>query len=272
MAHFFFHTNHYQYFTRYSYNYYHYLVIPLYFGIYLAFVFIVYFIKKTHEDRVREKYEFMSQVRSLEMRAFRNQMDPQSTLNTFNLMASLFNTGRKDEAMNAFMKFSKLIRQNLEHSDNLTRTLKEEMETVESYIEITRLRFRDKISFNIPEIDTGLEVLKVPKMIILTHVENAVKHGLIPKSGKGQLRIVLERSVSKVTIKIEDDGIGRHKAKQLNTSGTGLGLELIQKLIDHLNKSNNDKSLQLITDIYDNDGIAGGTKIEIVLPLDLKWK
>ena len=264
----FFYTDLNQYFISYRVNRFYYLQVPIYLGVYLFFLILLHFIKKAQESRAREKYSFLSQVMSLELRAFRNQMDPHFTMNAFNLITSLFNKGKNEDAMNVFMKFSKLIRQNLEHFEDLTRTLKEELDAAESFLEISRLRFPGRVNFKVNLSDPGLLEQLVPKMIILTHVENAVKHGLIPKGAPGNIEINVREEDHILIIEIEDNGIGRNKAAELKTGGSGLGLDLVQKLIEHLNNGKTAKISQEIIDQEDPAGNPCGTRIFIKLPIN----
>jgi two-component sensor histidine kinase len=267
---FFFNTNHFEYFISYRVAPFYYLQFPAYAGIYFIFAFVLLLVKKNQESRTREKYEFMGQVRSLEIRAFRSQMDPHFTFNLFNTISALLKKQKIEDALDAFSRFSKLIRLNLEHSEDLTRQLSEEMEAVESYLQISKLRFGDKIDYAITADMANLGSKIIPKMILLTHVENAVKHGILPKDGPGKIILQIARTGEELKVIIEDDGIGRKKAKEIQTSGNGLGLVLLQKLIDHLNKKNVNKISQKIVDMINHDGTAAGTVIEIIIPLDLK--
>ncbi len=264
----YFQTDANQYFISYSFNIFHYLQLPVYAGIYFVFVTLFYFLKKYQEARAKEKYSFAGQVMSLEMRAFRNQMDPHFTLNVFNIITSLIKKGNTDEALSAFNQFSRLIRQNLIHSGDLTRSLNEELDAVESYLQIAKLRFRERIGYEIINQLNEVDKITVPKMIILTHVENAVKHGLKFKESDGKVSINIFRENKHLQMIIEDNGIGRLKAGEMKTENTGLGLELLQKLIDHINMESKDKIIQEFIDLTDNKGIARGTRILIKLPIN----
>lgn len=258
-----------EYFYSYAVNPMYYIRYPLYLVIYFGIFLFVYFIKKVQEARAREKYAFLNQVMNLEMKAFNNQMDPHFMMNTFNLVAGLLNKGDSEKALDAFMKFSNLVRQNLIRSDDLTRTLGEELDSVKSFLEITKLRFRDKISYAIRDGIEDLKKVMVPKMIILTHVENAVKHGLIPKTDKGSLKIDFSQYDDTLRVTIEDDGIGREQSAMVSRNGSGKGLELLGKLISLLNDGQKNKIRQEIIDLKDPDGDPSGTKVLLLIPFGL---
>lgn len=249
----------------YDINPFYYLRFPLLLMIYFIFFAIVHLIKKIQEKRLREQYALETQMRTLELNAFRNQMDPHFTFNVFNIVASLLNKGNREQAMDAFLKFSNLIRQNLEKYDNVTRTLREEIEITVSFLELTMLRYPE-FSYNIVRDDSVSLDIIIPRMIILTHVENAVKHGLSPRGGRGKILVSVKEHSGFLHILVEDNGVGRGAGSGFEGSSTGLGLSILEKLTDHLNRSSARKLTQSFSDLKDGSGMPAGTRVEIRIP------
>ena len=185
--------------------------------------------------------------------------------NTFNTIASVIKQGRNDEAHNVFIQFSKMVRSNLENSTKIYTTLKDEMDFVHDYLSIQKFRFKDMFEYVI-DMDKNVNTkLKIPKMLIQIHVENALKHGLrtIKNGGVLHLRILNERP--NVKIEITDNGIGREKAKEGNTRGTGIGLKAIQQIIELNNQKGRHKITQKIIDLKEENGKAAGTKVILLI-------
>ena len=250
----------------YKFNPVYYLRFPLFVLLYGLLLGIVHIIKKIQEKRLQEQYALDTQMRTLELNAFRSQMDPHFTFNVFNIVASLLNKGNREEAMDAFLKFSNLIRQNLEKYDNITRKLDEELGITLNFLELTKLRYPE-FTYELEKDESADTEVVIPKMIILTHVENAVKHGLGPKGGRGKILISINNQNGFLSILVEDNGTGRKTGQGNDGSSTGLGLMILDKLIQHLNRSSVRKITQTIIDLKDSSGMPAGTKVEIVIPL-----
>jgi LytS/YehU family sensor histidine kinase len=119
------------------------------------------------------------------------------------------------------------------------------------------------------EVDKHIDAtIMLPNMILHTHCENAIKHGLRPKKGKGrlQLKAVSLHGGEGLFVTIEDDGVGRAEAERLQTQGTRQGLNILTQQISLYNQMNTKKIIQHIIDLHDPDGQPSGTRIEIIAP------
>ena len=114
-------------------------------------------------------------------------------------------------------KFSQLIRLFFEYSRRQTITIKEELELLTNYLDIEKLRFEEKLNYNITVCEKiDVEEQRIPSMLLQPIVENAVNHGLFHKKENGTVEVLfkqLKEDSFKVTIK--DDGIGINKAKSI---------------------------------------------------------
>ena len=169
-----------------------------------------------------------------------------------------------------FYKFSE---KTLSYSDKNYIALSEEIEYTKLYLELEKMRFEDKeFDFSINISDEIDRKMLVPALMLHTYCDNAIRHGLINKSGKGwKLTINVEKEITGVKISVTDNGIGRKKAAQLGTKGAGQGLSLIELQLDFYNSRNNEKITQQIYDLIDPDGNATGTKVELYVPDNFKF-
>ena len=109
-------------------------------------------------------------------------------------------------------------------------------------------------------------------MLMQTSVENAIKHGIRHKEGTGKIRIVISMNVNQeITVSVEDNGIGRAKASELRTTGTGQGLKILDEQIKIYNLMNTSKIRIITTDHINDSGNAEGTRFEIIIPAGLKF-
>jgi sensor histidine kinase YesM len=157
------------------------------------------------------------------------------------------------------------------HADVSYLTLKEELEFVKNYLDLEKFRFENKFDYIIDIGDSiNLEV-NIPKMIIQTFVENAVKHGLVPKPGKGILTVRIREENDYLYITIDDNGIGRHEALKINAGSTGKGIEIMNEFITLSNSYNEQKISFEIHDIPGDMKSVAGTHVSIKLPVNFTY-
>ena len=206
----------------------------------------------------------------MEVRYLRMQMDPHFMFNTFNSIALLLKNGNKEEAFDAFMKFTQMVRSNFDFSDRFTRPLNEELQLVNHYLDINKLRFKEKLDFRIKvNEDVPMKVL-IPRMMLQIHVENALKHGLAKLERAGIVCINIVREDEEICVTIEDNGIGRQQAMQQKSGSTGQGLKMLQAIYDRLNQPNKAKIVQRFTDLTNEEGNPTGTRVEIRFPMNIR--
>ncbi len=217
-------------------------------------------LKSTKSENVQKEINQFHRVSSL------NQLNPHFMFNSLNTISSLIVQNNSQDAYQAIIILTKLMRYLLENSDRISCTIVEEINFVNNYLEIETIRFNNNFDFNI-HIDSSVnQELLVPKMIIQLHVENAVKHGLIPKKeGHGKLNININQINNTTMIVITDNGIGRDASKSLqhDLSSTGRGIQISEQLIILYNKLHQPKVNQSFTDILDQQGNPAGTEVKI---------
>ena len=189
-------------------------------------------------------------------------------MNTINTIGSSIYRYKPDEAYNLLLNFSGMVRSLLISSDKLTRSLREELDFVKNYLELEKSRFSEVFNFSINEDEAISDAAIIPKMIIQLHVENALKHGLLPKKSGGILAINISSEAEYLKIIITDNGIGRNLASKNMSQSTGKGMKILGQIFETYNKYNRIPLRQEITDLSDDGGNPAGTKVEIYIPLD----
>jgi hypothetical protein len=161
--------------------------------------------EKLHEKEVAEertqKLALEARLRSLESR-----IHPHFLFNTLNSISSLI-TVNPDRAEQIVGRLAALLRASLDTSHQPLIPLREELAIVESYVDIERTRFGDKLrgSVNVP---SELQDAKVPPMSVQSLVENAVKHGITPQSGGGEFLVTASAENGSLRIEVRDNGPG----------------------------------------------------------------
>ena len=207
--------------------------------------------------------------------ALRAQMNPHFIFNAMNSIQQFTLKNDTDNANLYLSKFSILLRKVLHSSQQNFILLEEEMEQLKLYLDIETLRMGDVFTYKVKadeEIET--DAIKIPGMLIQPFVENALKHGLAMKEGEKKLEIKFCFTVENNLIAtITDNGIGRHKAKQLKEQQEKLlphqsnGIQLVEERLRLLNKESSTENLITITDITDSLCNPLGTSVTIVVPI-----
>lgn len=209
----------------------------------------------------------------VEMQALRAQMNPHFIFNCLNSINRYIVKSDQATASLYLTRFAKLIRLILDNSNSKNVTLSNELEALKLYIEMEALRFDKKFSYRIT-LDQNIspDSLELPPLIIQPYVENAIWHGLLHKDAGGQLLIHISLlNETMLVCEIEDNGVGREKAKEMKsksaTSRKSLGMKLTEDRLALLNKHAELNASIEIIDLVMENGDAGGTKVIIKIPV-----
>jgi hypothetical protein len=257
------------YFLRLDYNGYYYLSYLTYPGIYLLSFLFIFLVKKINTYQVVHKESLNRRLVTLQLQGIKTQLDPHFTFNSLNSIASLIYLEDRQAAYDYLIKFTQLLRGILNDAERIYRSLGEELEFVTTYLDLEKLRFGEKFNYEI-EIGEGIsQKEKVPKMVLQTFAENAVKHGIMPGAEGGLLKIRVEKETDYLRLIIEDNGIGREAAAGHSTS-TGKGLKITGEFYDILNQMNKKQIKHSISDLYNKGGEPAGTRVEVWVPLNIE--
>jgi sensor histidine kinase YesM len=226
----------------------------------LFFYIIIYYAVKRRERAIQQKHQQEKALIEAQLKIANKQMSPHFQLNVLNAIGYLFENDR-EKAQYYLGKYSRLVSNTMMNVDKITTTLENELEFTRNYLTLEQLRLDFKFDFDIKISDEVDMSIQIPRMLVFTFCENAVKHGLFHKKEKGNLRVELTGEGKNMEIKIEDNGIGRRKAGEQKTRGTGMGLKTLNKIVNHYNKMGNYKISFVINDLTDNSGTAVIIKI-----------
>jgi two-component sensor histidine kinase len=243
-----------------------YLAYP---GIYFAFLLFIFFIRRITLIQISQKQDMKQRLVTLQLQGIKAQLDPHFTFNTLNSIASLIYLKEREAAYDYLNKFTRILRSMLNDSDKIYRKLDEEIKFVTTYLELEKLRFGDKFDYKV-EVGNSVTLKEsVPKLVLQTFAENAVKHGLSPLPDGGLLIISICRESNYLRMKIKDNGIGRSASSGKSTS-TGKGLKLTEEFYDILNQINRHPIKNSITDLFNENGEPAGTLAEVWVPIDIE--
>lgn len=226
--------------------------------------------QKTNLERERVNRQLIaSQLENL-----RSQMNPHFIFNALNSIQEYIVLNEKELASSYLVKFSRLIRMYLEHSQKQEVTLKEELEALSLYLTLEQNRFEDVLEYKIKiSSEVPVNSIKVPSLFIQPYVENALKHGLLHKK-ENRLLIValsLDNEQNHLICRITDNGIGRKASKLINNEKrkqhTSFATAANEKRIDLINTNRKHKIVVNIKDLFSESNKPIGTQVEIIIPI-----
>lgn len=204
----------------------------------------------------------------LEIQALQAQINPHFFYNTLVTIRFMIQMEEYQEADQAILSFSKLLRKSFANQQKLI-SIKEEMDMVEEYLELMSLRYKNKFQWKIViEYETG--ALGILKNLIQPLVENSISHGFNTKEGQGHIWIRAYSRDDKVIIEVEDDGVGvdlervktcieNREVPQVKEQFSGIGISNIQMRI----KRNFGEKYGLYAFLNEK----GGTTFQVELPV-----
>jgi two-component sensor histidine kinase len=240
-----------------------YLVYP---GIYFLFLFFIILIKRINTLQVVQKENLKQRLVTLQLQGIKSQLDPHFTFNTLNSIASLIYLEERQAAYDYMIKFTELLRGMLNDAERIYRSLGEELDFLTTYLELEKLRFGEKLKYEIEIGDGVSQKEQVPKLVLQTFAENAIKHGIMPKAEGGFLKIRIGKENDYLKLTVEDDGIGRTAAAG-HSNSTGRGLKITGEFYDILNQINKKPIRHIITDLYSEKGLPTGTRVVVWIPI-----
>lgn len=248
-------------------NKFYYLSFLTYPGIYISFFIFILLIRKVNTFRIVQKEELRQKLLMLQLRGIKTQLDPHFTFNAMDSVASLIRHKDRHNAYDYMNRFTQLMRVMLNDADRVYRYLAEELEFVITYFELQKLRFEDKFDYKIECGEGVTQQEKVPKLVLHTFAENAIRHGIMPKQDGGKIVIRVNRVNDYLRIEVEDDGVGREAAGRIVQAGKGL--LITDELYSVINQLNSHPVSYKIFDLFKDSGEPAGTKVVIMVPVDL---
>ena len=175
------------------------------------------------EHRLQEQEKLLLAAK---IEALKSQINPHFLFNTLTSISSLIRS-EPDTARTLIIKLSALLRRLLRSHEHFV-TLRDELESVDEYLDIEVVRFGPKLKVR-KEIDPDTLELIVPSMILQPLVENSIKHGLSRKVGAGSITIRSQRENGRATIEVEDDGMGFLPDRLDQPMSSGIGLANVRE-------------------------------------------
>ena len=184
----------------------------------VAFAIALYVHRRGREHAIEEA-RLHAKLAQAELQVLRMQLHPHFLFNTLHGISTLM--GRDvPRAQTMIMRLSDLLRLALEHVSTQEVTLKRELEFLEAYLAIEKMRFQERLEVQFNIDPQTLDAL-VPNLILQPLAENAVRHGISRRAQGGRVQISSARDNGTLKLSIRDDGPG---LPERNGTKSGVGL------------------------------------------------
>ena len=215
----------------------------------------------------QEKLELQSKISELRHQALAASMNPHFIFNALNSIQHFINAHNTEEATEYLGKFARLIRMMLDSGGKTFVPLSEELERLNYYLELEKVRFGNKLNYKISVDETLLnEEIEIPNMVIQPLVENALWHGLLTTNRNGDLNVSFEKLNGSIKVLVDDNGIGINESKKRKKSGhNSLGIQMIRERLELLNKLSGYQANIIIHDKSDFNPDDHGTLVQVNL-------
>ena len=221
------------------------------------------YVQSAKEERIQ------NELNVLKIKALSSQMNPHFIFNSLNSIQTFLIDNDLRMSNKYLTKFARLMRFTLNNSNETFVPLKDVLDSLELYMELEQLRFGDKFTFEINKSSNlELESTKVPSMLLQPFLENAILHGILPKTTKGKVSMKLDRiDQHSILATITDDGVGRefHKNK-LGKKHKSHGLRITKERLQVFESLMGNKFNLEIHDLKNEEGKPKGTEIKLMLP------
>jgi two-component system, LytTR family, sensor kinase len=207
-------------------------------GVFYYFVMVLFYYLGIYSHNLREhtieEALLRQRIHEAELQALKSQINPHFLFNGLNSISSLTITDPA-KAHEMIIKLSSFLRYSLAHDPKQLIPLKQEIDNMESYIAVEKVRFGDKLIFN-KEIDADCIEHKVPFLILQPLIENAIKHGVYESTEPVKITLkCLNLGLGSTQITVGND----FDPEAVPRKGTGTGLKNIQERLRIIYQMNN---------------------------------
>ena len=228
----------------------------------IAYVLIltITYLVDSRENIARQMIEaarLNEELSKAQLGALRRQMEPHFMFNTLNSIAGLVRDRRNDAAVNMIVGLSEFLRRTAEDSHRSQVTLAEEVEYLQRYVDIQKVRFGERLRVSV-DIPADLLNTQVPNLLLQPLVENAIKHGVAKRVLGGDIRVTGVRRNESICVTVYNDG--PNFPADWQTNGVGVGLANLRTRLQILH--GDASALQMRR--------AGANGVEVVVTLPLK--
>ncbi|WP_368671771.1 histidine kinase [Lewinella sp. W8] len=212
----------------------------------------------------RKEQTLLIQINNLERSALQAQMNPHFVFNCLNSIQSFILQDQSMEAVSYLGLFANLVRQTLNASAKGTHSLREEIEMLDNYLRLEKLRFKEVFNYGIHQApDLPLDDYQIPTLLIQPFIENAVIHGMKERESGGRIDVYFSMEGSELEVSIVDNGPGFQK--QHGFPRKSMGIEITRRRLEMMPPTPDGRKRMELETLRDFEGKVAGTQIMLMI-------
>ena len=228
------------------------------FIVYFAILFGIRVVEYRRNNKLTESryFHLQAQLAQSHLNALNSQLHPHFLFNTLNTISTFILKADNTEAERMLTLLNSFLKTTVFQSERQEITLEEELRFVKDYLEIEKVRFSDKLEV---KEDVAGETLQaqVPNLLLQPIIENAIYHGIAPKTSNGIIQIRSTKKDGHLFISVEDNGPGFVSVKK-KKSKEGVGLKITKERLAYLFGTDHLLEFENLP--------SGGVKVTISIP------
>jgi hypothetical protein len=210
----------------------------------------------TSRREAMRSLELEKQLSSAHLRALQMQLEPHFLFNTLNAVTTLMELNRREEALETLAHLNIVLKTVLKRNTPSKIPLVQELEIVESYLAIERVRFADRLRFDL-DLDASVLDGLVPCFLLQPIVENAIRHGIARCENEGCIETSAKRVGDRMQLQVRDNGPGVDGGTR---SGFGVGLVNTRERLNHFYQDD--------YELRTSQPESGGFEVSITIPFE----
>lgn len=228
------------------------------FLIVYALILTVAFVLDSRDRMARQMTEaarLNEELSRAQLAALRRQIEPHFMFNTLHAIAGLVRAQSNEAAVSMIVGLSEFLRRASENSHRSQVTLEEEVEYLQRYVEIQKVRFGERLRFSL-QIPAELLRAQVPNLLLQPLVENAIKHGISQRVAGGAISVSGQCDQGNLRLSVYNEG--PHFPTDWQATHTGVGIGNLRTRLQILHGNQSELSLKPVA--------AGGVEVVVTLP------
>jgi two-component system, LytTR family, sensor kinase len=224
-----------------------------------ALILTVTYVMDARERMARQVMEtarLSEELSKSQLAALRQQIEPHFMFNTLHSITGLVRDYKNGAAVSMIVGLSEFLRRALEDSHRSQVTLAEEVEYLQRYLDIQKIRFGERLQVSM-DIPAQLLHAQVPNLLLQPLVENAIKHGIGKRADGGAVRIAGARDNGNLCLSVYNDG--PDSSRDWQTTRTGVGISNLRTRLQILHGDNSELKL--------SRAATGAVEVVVTLPM-----
>lgn len=219
-------------------------VTGIFYYLLLTLIYYLILYNENLKQKIKDEANLKALIWQAEVKVLKNQINPHFLFNSLNSISSLTVTS-PEKARVMIVKLSDLMRYSLKANPNNKTNIEAELQNIERYLSIEKVRFGDKLFYQ-SEVKAECKNKLLPVMILQPLIENAIKHGVYESTGKININLQCDFISNYLIIQITNN----FDNESVKNIGTGIGLTNIRQRLNLLYKRNNLLETSIEKDLF----------------------